>query len=257
MRKLFFAEILILAVTACSDPLKAEYRAVLPQLPQAWAEIMGTPHWRLQWINKNGVWESRDISPESGDCPVSLPEEWAAPILAWPYSPGKGLAPGCMRPAGAIYPWDASGAGITLSWQGGVDAWFWQELASGGLPETSKTSGTPRLPWLFDWPRFRELLQSSNVSEAIRSDPWTADWTSIAKKTLASGFDRRRITPRSRTEISVPGLDVPWLGSSPFAAPLTAAPGEDLRLRVCNEVETWVSTKGVIKGSKDAWIFIP
>jgi hypothetical protein len=244
-------------LTACNDPLKADYCAVLPQLPQDWAEIIGSPHWCIQWVNESGDWESRELLPGSGDLTVSPLEEWAVPILAWPYSPEKGLAPGCMRPAGAIYPWDASSGSIALSWRGGVDAYFWQELASVGLPEASKTSGTPRLPWLFDWIRFRELLQSSEVPETIQKDPWIADWSSIAQKTVSSGFDKRRIKPRSSKEIAVPGLDVFWIGSSPFAPAISAAPGEVLRLSVHDEVETWVSLKGIIKGNKDAWIFIP
>ncbi|AEF80493.1 hypothetical protein [Leadbettera azotonutricia] len=248
---------LILALTACNGPLKAEYSVALPQLPQAWAEIIGSPHWLLQWVNEDGAWESRRLPPYSGASPISPLEEWAVPVLAWPYWPGKDLAPGCMRPAGAIYPWDASGGSIAVSWQGGVDAYFWQELASCGLPELLKTAGTPRLPWLFDWPRFRELLQSPEVPDLIRDDPWTADWSSIAKKTLASGFDKRRIVPRPRAEILVPGLGVPWIGASPFAVSLSAAPGEALHLPVSDEAEAWVSVMGTIKGNKDAWIFVP
>jgi hypothetical protein len=154
-----------------------------------------------------------------------------------------------MKPAGAIYPWDVSDGSIILSWRGGIDAYFWQQLASGAV--------SARLPWLFDWPRFRELRQSPDMPEAILKDPWLADWSSIAEKTLASGFDKRRIAPRSSTEISVPGLGVSWTGSSPFAVSISAIPGEALYLPVSDEVETWISVKGIIKCNKDAWIFVP
>ncbi|MDR0475627.1 MAG: hypothetical protein LBH43_18385 [Treponema sp.] len=43
-----------------------------------------------------------------------------------------------------------------------------------------KKPGTPRIPWYFDWPRFRELMDSSDIPEEVRLDPWTADWKTIA-----------------------------------------------------------------------------
>lgn len=243
-------------ILAGCGPIPEDYRAVLPQIPQGWEEILGPPRWRLEWINPKGDKETQDLSGGNRAFRVSPMQEWTVPVIAWPYWPEKGLGPGAMRPAGALFPWDASGDDITLSWRAGVDAFLWLELAgSGGFGSSS--SGTPRVPWLFDWPRFRELLESSAVSQTIRDDPWTADWKLIARRILESGFDRRRIVPRAGTEIAVPGLDLPWFGSSPFAQALVPAPGEALKLSAREEPEMYLSSLGLLRCTKDAWIFIP
>jgi hypothetical protein len=183
---------------------------------------------------------------------VSPPEGWASPVIAWPYWPEKGLLPEMMRPAGAVLPWDVSGDRVELSWQGGVDAFFWKELA---VAEKGASGG--RVPWNFNWPRFRELLKSENVPGEIRVDPWNADWRSVARKTAESGFVRRRIVSGKKMEIAVPGLGMEWISDSPFAAPVQAAPGDLLRLPAGTLVETWVSHLGVVRCTGEAWVFLP
>jgi hypothetical protein len=158
-----------------------------------------------------------------------------------------------MRPAGALFPWDASGDSVHLSWSAGVDAFLWFELTRGN----SRSSGTPRNPWLFDWSRFRELLRSSSVPEELRQDPWKADWKLIARKILESGFDKRRISAAAGTSIAIPGLDTGWSGASPFAQTVSAAPGEPLRLSAGTEPETWISSRGMLRCTADVWIFTP
>jgi len=157
-----------------------------------------------------------------------------------------------MRPSGALFPWDISGGKLIFSWEGGVDALFWKELA---LAERSSSAAAGRLPWYFDWPRFRELFQSENISELVRRDPWLADWKSIAQRTVQSGFDRRRIIPRSFTELVIPGLGGRWIGSSPFALPLDAPADGPLCLSAAGTPDTWVSTMGVLKCSSIGWVW--
>jgi hypothetical protein len=169
------------------------------------------------------------------------------------------MEPALMYPAGAIFPWDVSAGKINLSWEGGVPAVFWKELAS-ALPAALSATGSSaakRLPWYFDWPRFRELLESGNIPEAVRQDLWLADWKSIAQKTVQSGFDRRRIVSRPLTKMSVPGLNGRWAGSSPFAPPVDAPPGGPLQLMVSDIPDTWVSTLGVLKCSTAGWVRRP
>jgi hypothetical protein len=123
---------------------------------------------------------------------------------------------------------------------GGVDAFFWKE----------------RLPWYFDWPRFRGLFEGEAINEIVRQDPWLADWRDISRRTVQSGFDRRRIVPRVLTKLSIPGLDGYWIGSSPFAEPLETEEGGPLLLMVTDVPDTWVSSGAVLKCSTSGWVII-
>jgi hypothetical protein len=158
-----------------------------------------------------------------------------------------------MCPAGALFPWDVSGDSIVLTWKAGVDAFLWRELVS---CRELQTSGTPRVPWHFDWPRFRELIGNGNIPEAVRQDLWLADWKEISRKTVLSGFDRRRIVSRSFTEISVPGLEGLWAGTSPFAPLVEAPDGGPLRVMASDTPDTWVSEEGIVRCSKAGWVII-
>jgi hypothetical protein len=245
--------ILLLSLSACVEgPLRESYRLVLPELPAVWEDILGQACWQLEWIDGDGDWKIDRLPVGEISATVSLAETWASPIIAWPYWPERGLLPETMRPAGAVFPWDVSGDRVELSWQGGIDACFWKELAA-----AEKGIAGGRFPWKFDWPRFRELLNSDNVSEEIRADPWTADWKAIALKTSESGFDRRRIVSRKKREIAVSGLDTEWINTSPFAGPRRAASGELLRLPAGTQVETWVSRLGILRCTQAVWVFLP
>jgi hypothetical protein len=249
-----FVAVVLLSQAACKDgPILSSYRPVPPELPGRWNEILGEPRWRLEWIGEDGAWRKWE-GETGGNVPgVSPFREWATPVLAWPFWPEKNLLPGMMRPSGAIFPWDVSGEGITLSWKGGVDAVFWKELAAA---ERVTDAAQGRLPWYLDWPRFRELLESGNIPEAVRLDPWLPDWKEIARKTVQSGFDRRRVVPRKLTEFPVPGVDGTWVGSSPFALPLRASPDTPLLLYVWGVPDTWVSSKGMLRCSTSGYVSV-
>ncbi|MDR2792285.1 MAG: hypothetical protein LBB61_01280 [Treponema sp.] len=245
-------------VTACNDPYETSYRVTLPNLPDTWTEIAGIDRWHIEWINSSGDRESRDIhdAAVTGDgFEIHILQEWASPVIAYPYRSGTALTPAIMRPAGAIFPSDAdvSSGTISLTWTGGVAAFLYLELAR----HTDQSS--IRQPHYFDWQRFRELLESDIVPEDVRSNPWLADWKTIAKKTVSSGFDRRRITAIKPLEISIPApVDGAWIGTSPFSAPITATGerGETLILQVCDAIDAYVSKDGVLRVSSNAWIWI-
>jgi len=248
------AIVLAVFIASCGGDLnQASYRPLLPLIPDHWQEILGEPHWKLEWLEEGGVWQKWEGAPGSEPPDISLVAEWTTPILAWPFWPERNLLPGAMRPSGALFPWDASGGTLKLSWKGGVDAFFWNELA---IAERSTLAASGRLPWYFAWPRFRELFESENISEAVRQDPWLADWQDISRRTVQSGFDRRRIAARSSTELAIPGLDGVWIGSSPFAEPLNAEPGEALIVNAADAPDTWVSTGAVLKCSTSGWVVI-
>jgi len=251
----FFAGAVIMAavLTACGDSFAhSSCRLLLPELPPHWEEILGEAHWRLEWVSGEGSWREKDVSG-GGELPdLPLIQEWTTPVLAWPYWPERDLLPGTMRPCGALFPWDASGGTLTLSWRGGVDASFWKELAAADF---SSEAAKKRFPWYFDWLRFRDLLyESGNVPEPVSLNPWLADWKSIAGKTVESGFDRRRIVSRKFTDLAVPGPGGRWIGSSPFAPPLDASPDGTLLLPAADIPDTWVSSGAVLKCSKSGWV---
>ena len=242
-------------LAACKDgPILSSYQPVLPELPPHWKGILGEPHWRLEWIDENGIRKELEIAANR-DTPGLTPiQEWSSPVLAWPFWPEWNLLPGIMRPAGAIFPWDIkSGAGkIILTWRGGVEAVFWKELAAA---ERTSQAAYGRLPWYFDWPRFRELLESGSIAETVRDDLWLADWKEIGRKTVLSGFDRRRIVSKTFTEFSISNTGGRWIGSSPFAQPLESSPDGKLTLRVTDVPDSWVSTEGILKCSRAGYVF--
>ena len=244
--------IFVVLLAACSDsPRPSSYRPYMPVIPSHWQEILGEPHWRLQWIGEEGAWKDWEGPPGAKPPSFSPVAEWTTPILAWPFWPEAGLAPGIMRPGGAFFPWDASGDKLTLSWEGGIEAVFWKELASA---ERTSEASQGRFPWYFDWPRFRGLLESGDIPEEVRSDPWLVDWKEVAGKTVESGFDRRRIVSRRFTEVAVPGLGGFWVSVSPFMPPLDAPPGGPLLLMAASTPDTWVSSTGVLRCSTFGWV---
>ena len=233
-----------------SSPVRQSCLPVLPELPSHWEDVLGEPLWRVQWIDSTGSWRKWE-GPGSELPDLSLPCEWTTPVVAWPFWPRRSLIPGMMRPSGAFFPWDLQGNELILSWKGGVEAVFWRELA-----EASDSEAERRLPWHFDWIRFRELLESEDVPESVRLDPWLVDWKELGKKTVKSGFDRRRIRPRNFSGLEVPGLEGRWIGSSPFAPPLDAAEDGLLCLQVTESVATWVSSGGILKCSTLGWVYV-
>jgi len=261
--KLLAGIVLPLALlAACQDgPIRSSYRLVFPPPPEHWmdflagmsAENSGGPHWRVEWVAEGGSWREKEIGPGGGTPDIPLIQEWTTAVLAWPFWPELDLLPGMMRPLGALFPWDAAGGNLLLSREGGVEAVFWKEMAAA---DRNTAAAEGRLPWYFDWPRFRELLESGNIPEAVRQDLWLPDWKSIAEKTVQSGFDRRRIVSRTFTTLVVPGLGGHWIGSSPFAPPVDAAPDGSLTFNVTGTPDTWVSSIGILKCSSSGWVFI-
>ncbi len=239
---------------ACGHSYNAPYCVSFPTLPETWTEILGEPRWKLEWVNAEGMRES--FNAAAGERPsVEICQEWASPITAYPYwdgsNGGPALAPGVMRPAGTVFPWGASleNGVITLSWIGGVEAAFYMELA-----RAAELSGeTARHPRCFDWRRFRELLESDDVDEEARKDLWRVDWASVADKTVAHSFDRRRIKIAKSETASVPAEGT-WIGASPFADPITATDGV-LTVSVGTSVDTYVSKNAVLKVTKDVYFF--
>ncbi|MDR0474464.1 MAG: hypothetical protein LBH43_12425 [Treponema sp.] len=251
---LFFTAGFFSLISCGQGPVRSCYYPELPVLAPYWEEILGVPHWRLEWVDAQGNWRSWEgkQEPDAVNLPgLSLNEEWAVPVLAWPFWPEKGLIPGLMRPAGALFPWDVSGKRIVLGYKQGIDAFFWRELAASN--NNQSTAGTPRTPWYFDWPRFRELMDSSDIPEEVRLDPWTADWKAIAQKTVESGFDRRRIKAETGTKVTIPCPGSLWIGTSPFSAPLTAP----FVFYTGENPQTWFSAQGQLRLQKEAWIYIP
>lgn len=249
-------------LAACGVGYDAPCRVALPAVPEAWLAVLGDDNrWRVEWINSSGARESRDVDGREAARPgagleIHILQEWATPVIAYPYWSGRDIAPGVMRPAGAIFPSDAdiSSGAISLSWTGGVEAVLYLELAKRAAGDSR------RRPQYFDWRRFRELLESAAIPEEIRADPWLADWKAIAEKTVSSGFDRRRIAAIKRREIAAP---VPpcemWIGTSPFAPPI-AAPAETekaLALLASDAIDTYISKEGVLRVSSSAWIWMP
>jgi hypothetical protein len=256
-----------LGLGGCETPaLRDEYVLDFPPLPAAWQELLGDAHWRLIWTDAQGA--SRTLET-AGNAAISVASEWAAPVLAFPYWPGRGILPGEMRPAGAIIPFDIRGDRLHLSWRAGAEAWFYRELAAArnaalAEAEAETVAGTvttaldKRRPEYFDWPRFRALMDSDAMPQAVRDDPWNVDWGDAAIRTVQSGFDRRRITAQATTELLIPGPALgagPFAGPSPFAPPLLPEPGAGYRFALTGRSDTYVSSGGILRASGKAWVY--
>ena len=260
MKTLIFRSIIIFAVSllfsGCEDLLQTTYVLKLPQTPDSgystgdWVSILGAPHWRLEWLDTNGQMQKADIRPGE-NLVVELPVTWVNPVTAWPYWPSHNLIPGQFMPAGALFPFDVYEGSLVLSWESGPDVIFYRELSFAGDKNLSRS------PAYFDWNRFRGLFRDKMLDEAVLKDPWLVDWRSVAEKTVASGFDRRRLVPKPSKLITIPalGASTHWFGASPFAKPLIFAENENPAFPVSAGVNVWISTEGILRCTADAWVF--
>jgi hypothetical protein len=258
MKKLFLRLLPGLLLCACGGSLvDPVYTLALPELPSGWREMLGTPRWRIEWINPGGVKESR-TGAAGGE--IALPQTWASPVSAWPYWPGRNIGPGIFRPAGAIFPFDASGDTISLSWQGGVDAVFYWELGAAAAAHAAGAAAQTavlRPPRNFNWPRFRELFDDPAFAAKFHADPWTVDWKTVAAQTVSPGFDKRRIVGEARTAVPIPVSPGPWIGTSPFVPPLLFGEGETPVFPAGTRPGSWFSPGAVLRCTTETWILIP
>jgi hypothetical protein len=250
-----------LFLNSCGEGLTdSSFALELPVLPQAWEDVLGSPNWRIEWINEDGRKETTTVQGNGG-LNISPPQTWVSAVSAFPFWPQKGVGPGIFKPAGAIFPYDVSGGSLVLSWQGGVDAALYWELARayGGAAqeaaeESPERAAVARLPMNFNWPRFRRLFDDPSLNAEVRADPWLADWAGIAAKIVLSGFDKRRLVPEARSALTVPVGPGPWIGASPFAAPLIFETTPVFSVRPT--ADTWVSKEGLLRCNSETWIFI-
>jgi len=251
---------LALASASCGGIFPADNHRLAaepPPLPQSWTETLGAPHWRLEWFDESGRRRQATVAGH-GAAEVRLAGNAASPVLAFPFWPEKDIAAGAFRPAGALFPFDVSGGRIVLSWRGGVDATLFMELARAYAEAAPEGSAAVRLPWNFNWPRFRRLFDDEGTNAEVRTDPWLADWGSIADRTVGSGFDRRRLVPRARSPLELPLGSGQWIGSSPFADPILPAEGSGNPVfPVGAAAEAWASAEGVLRTGAGAWIWVP
>ncbi|MDR0731571.1 MAG: hypothetical protein LBF63_07875, partial [Treponema sp.] len=160
-RSFFFCAVLaVLGVLGGCDPGgfgENLFLLDLPSLPPSWLELLGSPRWLVRYYGYDGGEVFLDFEGEGAE--LSLPPSRVSSVIAWPYWPLRRLEPGDFRPAGAILPYEALIGGdgtdrISLSWQGGVEAWFFEALLKANGTDDS---GDLRRPERFDWPAFRLL----------------------------------------------------------------------------------------------------
>jgi hypothetical protein len=243
----------------CGGPaFSALYRPEPPPLPPDWLALLGEPHWRIEWISPDrGLCSGETDNAGLSLLELDILEGWSSPVTAYPYWPARDIPPGLMRPAGALFPFDVREGRLILSWQGGVEAVFYRAMAV-PVQENPGARELTRRPEYFDWPRFRELWAGETLSPEIRADPWLADWPALARRTLESGFDRRRISPRIRGELRLPmPPGETWIGTSPFAEARFWKEGEWVSLETDDGVDAYISDQGILRYTREAWIWLP
>ncbi|GHV83419.1 hypothetical protein AGMMS50212_07590 [Spirochaetia bacterium] len=222
---------------------------IMPALPESWETVLGEAQWRLEWVNQDGTTVRTEINGQSYQN-AGLMQGWQSAIIAYPFWSEKNIPAGLMKPAGALFPFDADNGKIRLSWQGGIDANFYRELAA--------RANEKRLPYNFDWKRFRELFYGDTLKDDVRADPWLADWALIAEKTASGGFDKRRIAASKRVncKITVPA-DGPWISDSPFMSHPPWTAGDNVTVPVSDGVTSFFCREGVLHCSKNVWTWNP
>jgi hypothetical protein len=243
---LWVRRFILMSLTAglimCGGVIDRPYRLVMPDPPSAWQVIPGDAHWHIEWIDDAGMVQTAEVPPH-GDFAVTVVNDRASPVLAYPYWPKRRLNPGDMKPAGALFPWDVHGGKIVLSWRGGVDAVFWRELSRAGNIKREAVS--------FNWKRWREAWDDGSFPAAVVLDPWLCDWESIARKTAASGFDKRRIIVVNYPKLTLSGetWQGVWYGPSPFDKGTVAGQDEPLSLPLGPNVSIAFGNAGLIRYS--------
>ncbi|MDR2135339.1 MAG: hypothetical protein LBO76_01870 [Treponema sp.] len=262
----FYAVVTALAALGGCDTGGGEdlFLLDLPPLPPSWTELLGAPRWLVKYYDGGGGEVFLDL--EGGEVEISLPASRPSPVFAWPYWPLRQLKPGDFRPAGAILPYDAPPTGegrVALSWQGGVEAWFFDALNRAALDRAAPdvdadgstasgdSAGDLRRGGQFDWMAFRALFSDPSVSGEFRSDPWLADWDAIAEKTVRSGFRKQWLAVAETLPLAVPAG--PWVSPSPFAPPETGT----VRVRNGTTVQAWYSAAGILHCAGAGWILLP
>jgi len=240
------ALLLFLPLVCCGDLTSSAYTVIPPAAPETWVSLLGEPHWRLEWLDKSGSRRIADILPGKS-MEIEIPATWANPVTAWPYWPDCNLPAGIFKPAGALFPFDADGRRLCLSWKAGPDTVFYWELALAGGQNVKKT------PANFDWPRFRELISEGTINEAVRKDPWLVDWHSVAEKTINANFDSRRLVPKAAESMKIPAGGGPWYGTSPFSEPLFFKESETPVFPVRPGLNVWISSGGILRVSGKTW----
>jgi hypothetical protein len=242
-----------LILAGCANPvLPSRYTLEFPRLPDSWAEVLGSPSWKVEWYGRDG---NRECAVVDADFAVPSFSEWPNPVTAWPFWPDRGIEAGIFRPAGAMYPFDVSDGVLRMSWRAGADAGFYQALEEA---RSRKESANPqRKAAFFDWPRFREFF-ASKAPAKLREDPWLVDWKEAAEKTVNSGFRTSYIKARKQaaTEVLIPH-DGPWFSTSPFRAAENWTGGSVEAVPLSKETELWVCSGGMLFLSTDAWLWIP
>jgi len=249
----FLLFVIAALVTSCGpSPIPESYRVQMPPSPPFRTELLGKEcRWLLEWYDSGGKLRRTEI-PGNDAGTIDILNEWPSAVLAWPYWPEKSIVAGFFYPAGALFPFDAADGKIILSWEAGVEAYFYRELDRARSLHT-----TNRMPEYFDWKRFRTLLREE-AAEELRIDPWLADWKGIAENTVRSGFRRSLIRAESRdsTEIVIPHAG-PWLGASPFRPVEFWEKGGDVLLLLSSRPEIFVCPGGILSASSNSRLWNP
>ncbi|MDR2964948.1 MAG: hypothetical protein LBU88_04160 [Treponema sp.] len=244
----FLVAVLLLA--GCGNHLSSRYVLVLPIVPDSWTALLGQPCWRIEWIDPDGQFQRTDILP-GGNLTVELSVTWTNPVTAWPWWADSNIIPGLFKPAGGFFPYEVSGGQLCLSWEAGPDTVFYWELIY------ANTSDETKIPANFDWLRFRELFATGVLGEEVCKDPWLVNWKSVAERTIASNFDRRRLVPEAAIPLAIPVGTGYWYSTSPFADPLFFTENDPPVFPVRPGVNAWISEEGILRVSGNTWTLSP
>jgi hypothetical protein len=248
--RLLLPAVFAAGLTACGGIGGRVYRLVLPELPSAWQAVLGDAHWSVEWTDGEGMLQT-GVLPPRRVFSLALVNDSSSPVFAYPYWPDRRLKPGDLKPAGALFPWDARDGKLVLSWRGGVDAVFWRELSRAGNSERDAAS--------FNWKRWREAWADGSFPPAVADDPWLCDWDRIAAKTVASGFDKRRIVPVHYPQLALSGetWQGVWYGPSPFQPGIFAASGAPLSLPLVPPSSVAFGETGFVRYSAGGYLLFP
>lgn len=150
-----------------------------PELPEWWRERSGGFHYRVEWIDPEGV--SRELSCSPGArVGVVLPRLANTPVLLTPvYSTERGPRP--LLPGAALYPQDLRGErALEASWIRGFEGRVLLELQRRGYAY-----------FQVNHQRFTQEL-----SQLCGDDPWAAELNRVVRALLEGSFRSSYLAPQ-------------------------------------------------------------
>jgi hypothetical protein len=208
--RLLIPACVVAAALSCTLLAPETVTVVLPAPPEHWMRAFPDLDFQLLYWDAAGAPQRQD-APSAGTVAIPCSRRGNSPVLAFPCSTAD--VSGLLRPAGGLFPIDAEGSVLQLTWRNGPLALLMFRLRS-----------VDRDTSLFNAGRLADYM-------AREPDPWALDLDAIAQRIADGTFSASDIDPLPRRDLTVvPGAGQ-WFLESPFSGVMSADPAGVLTVR--------------------------